>query len=78
MPEPVQRQLLGDAIRGELLTAHHGTTEIDELTDRVLAAVEKHQPVTELDRARRVASRLRGENRRLRSLLRTISTPEET
>lgn len=48
MPDPSQRQLLADAIRGELLTAHHGATDIDALVDRVLDCVDAHQPVPEV------------------------------
>ncbi len=48
MPDPSQRQALADAIRGELLAAHHGTTDLDALVDRVLDCVDTHQPVPEV------------------------------
>jgi len=48
MPDPSERQLLADAIRGELLQAHHGVAELDEVTDRVLACIDGHPPVAGL------------------------------
>ena len=48
MPDPSQRQALGDAIRGELLTALHAEASLDALVDRVVDCVDAHPPVPEV------------------------------